>query len=219
LQPLDPEVEEFKKQVRKQCEKMIKPNMRAELQRDLDEAERIVFSQITKIELENLLMIQDKLCKKCGECCRRCTPILVSREELENIADYLNTPYKKLRKKLILTPAEGKPGWFNMAAAPCLFLKNNECSIYPVRPQVCRQFPAGYITATVIEDKILEIPTYCSIVLQFYAIRLVGHAIRLKMEREEPELAASIRRSIEEAGPQNLYDLLKALGAGGVGEG
>jgi len=171
------ELEKFKQRVRKRVEETLRLEGNPEALRDLEEAERIVYSQVTNKELEALIMIQDSLCKRCGECCRRCSPILVSREEVENIARFLNVSPGSLRKRLNLKPS-GFEGWFNMPGRPCRFLEDNHCSIYPVRPQACRDFPGGYLKLKVETEGILEIPAYCSIVEKFFEERILGFLFR-----------------------------------------
>lgn len=46
--------------------------------------------------------------------------------------DFLNTFTKKVGAKISLIDRDEKD---------CIFLKNNKCSIYPVRPVQCRTFP------------------------------------------------------------------------------
>lgn len=68
-------------------------------------------------------------CKNCGRCCG---PIRFTLKQIIKVNRYLfDNPdiMKEVKKRLPLT--EGK----------CLFLnEKNECSIYPVRPEICRCF-------------------------------------------------------------------------------
>jgi len=97
--------------------------------------------------------------------------------ELENIARFLNVSPEGLRNRLNLEPS-GFEDWFNMPGNPCFFLKNNECLIYPVRPQACRLFPGGYLRLKAETEGVLEIPTYCSIIEKFFAERILGFLFR-----------------------------------------
>jgi uncharacterized protein len=71
----------------------------------------------------------------CGNCCRANTDIPVYPLELAGIYWYtiemLRGPLRETLKAQ-LTGHEGKP--------PCPFLIDNGCSIYPLRPGVCRLF-------------------------------------------------------------------------------
>jgi Fe-S-cluster containining protein len=71
----------------------------------------------------------------CGNCCRTNTDIPVYPLELAGIYWYVIEKLQgPLREKLKaqLASHEGKP--------PCPFLIDNSCSIYPLRPGVCRLF-------------------------------------------------------------------------------
>jgi Fe-S-cluster containining protein len=173
------ELEEFKQRVRKRVEETLRLEGNPEALSRLEEAEQVLYSQVTNRELEGLIMIQDSLCQKCGECCRRCSPIVITREEVEKIAEFLKVPYKRLRKKLDLKPA-GEKGIFEMPGRPCRFLEGNHCSIYPVRPVTCRGFPGVAMKLRVEKAGILVIPAYCSIVEKFFVDRLLNIMFKRK---------------------------------------
>lgn len=79
-------------------------------------------------------------CKQCGRCCR---DLIV---EITH-SDILREP--KISGHAKLLDGNGKIKYKNdrdkvyRLEMPCHFLKNNKCSIYPTRPQVCREFNAG----------------------------------------------------------------------------
>ncbi len=77
----------------------------------------------------------------CSNCCRVGNGfVFLEEEEAKNIADYLNHPHdaffqwfiKKLDNRLCLVDGENEN---------CVFIENNRCLIYPVRPQQCRDYP------------------------------------------------------------------------------
>lgn len=191
---LDDEVRRFRERVKEEVEKTVKPYPLK--QRDLEEALEFAFGKGCIEELSNLLKTQDQLCAKCGECCRRCSPIVLTISDLDRIAKYLGLSRSKLKSQLRLKPSD-HPGVFNMPGQPCPFLSENRCSIYPVRPQVCREFPAGYMISTFIEKQGLRLPTYCIIIREFFKIKTIARLIMLKLGRENPRLAGEIGMLVE----------------------
>lgn len=163
------------------------PEREEDLQRALSEARR----GLTAVDAAVLLRLQNSFCEKCGECCRRNTPINVHRAEAESIAAYLGMSYKKLKKWLGLVPKGD--GTFDMPAAPCKLLVGNRCRVYPVRPMVCKVYPAGFILVQIGEGaKAIELPSYCGAIATFLAFKLACMAINYRLEREEPALFSVI---------------------------
>ena len=70
-------------------------------------------------------------CKNCGKCCANI--LMLSKEEISNIKDYIN----KNNIKLINRNHIGLKEDVNI----CPFLSNeNKCNIYEVRPSICRSY-------------------------------------------------------------------------------
>jgi Fe-S-cluster containining protein len=86
-------------------------------------------------------------CTGCGNCCRgKPGYVWVNQTEMENIASFLKLPFDTFKKnhvRKVYKPGEGylysliELGEDNA----CVFLKDNECSIYDVRPKQCSTFP------------------------------------------------------------------------------
>lgn len=81
-------------------------------------------------------------CTECGRCCSGFPgAVWISEEETAAIANYLNitkTQFlqqytRRIDGKLSLIERENN--------YECIFLKENRCSIYPVRPKQCKTFP------------------------------------------------------------------------------
>jgi Fe-S-cluster containining protein len=170
---------------------------------------------ITVVDVALLLKKQDAWCKKCGECCRRNNPILLKRSEVAVIAKHLGSSYKKLKKRLKLVPAR-RQGYFYMPATPCPFLRGNRCSIYAVRPEVCRLFPAGkiiYDMKLIDEGRKLFInffPTYCNAFKEMFVIKLKALTFQYYIKRKRPELLAFLdalakQRIAENAGRRKTF--------------
>ncbi len=70
-------------------------------------------------------------CKRgCSHCCT--IPVAITNFEAQLLASHTRRT-ADYSEETCLTPSEN-------AEAPCVFLKNNECSVYEVRPFVCRAF-------------------------------------------------------------------------------
>ena len=72
------------------------------------------------------------VCAQCGNCCRL-RFIELNKEDIERIKSAGHKDfYDKIKNEFMLKRNKGR----------CVFLNNNDsCSIYEIRPQVCRDFP------------------------------------------------------------------------------
>jgi len=189
-------VDEYLRKLSAKVKNMIKPY--PQLAEDLEKAlNSPAVKGFTPFELALLFKQQDGWCVKCGECCRRSNPINFHKLELETIASFTKTTYKKLKKKIGAVPRGD--GTFDVAA-PCPFLKGNLCSIYPVRPIVCRAFPANVILLQLQEKgkEVLEFPFYCKAAERAFIMKICGAVMRYRMEREAPDLASAMEEFAED---------------------
>ena len=86
-----------------------------------------------------------KACQVCGaKCCRgESGNVFISNDEVVRIASFLNISTsefidkfcRKVGYKLSLKELKYNNEYF------CVFLENNKCQIYPVRPSQCKIFP------------------------------------------------------------------------------
>ena len=191
------EVERVISKAVEEVKRMLKPY--PQLGEDLQKArENLV---LTPFDIAILAKMQSEWCGRCGECCRRCTPINISRREAELLAFAVKLPYKKFKRKFKLTPKGD--GTFNMSGAPCLFLKGNLCSVYHIRPFVCRAFPVGEAIVEVSEGKHeLQLPYYCQAIKKLFAYKMAWLVVKLRVDREDPVLAEQLRRYAENLTPQ-----------------
>ncbi|WP_423791990.1 YkgJ family cysteine cluster protein [Methanocaldococcus indicus] len=77
-------------------------------------------------------------CVRCGKCC--ISPPTVTKKDIQNIAGYLNISFKDFIKKYCRY-FNGKRGEIKKVNGKCVFFKDNGCSIYKVRPIICRFRP------------------------------------------------------------------------------
>ncbi|MCQ2056391.1 MAG: YkgJ family cysteine cluster protein [archaeon] len=85
-------------------------------------------------------LIDDFPCSMCGKCCHQ--PFIVIRdEEIDSLAEYVGMKASSFIKNYLhRDSSNGK--WFFRYTNPCVFLnKNNKCSIWNGRPEICREFP------------------------------------------------------------------------------
>jgi uncharacterized protein len=81
-------------------------------------------------------------CTGCGKCCTGSPGVVfVNKTEIEKMASFLKINFKDFTKRYIRTVnghlalVELRPNY------DCIFLKDNQCSIYEARPNQCRTFP------------------------------------------------------------------------------
>lgn len=90
-------------------------------------------------------------CSQCGDCCRNREDIILTPYDLFQIAKYRKLrPGEILRRYCILSidPGTGLPAVTlkpNKRTHACPFLKDNLCSVQPVKPMVCALFPLGRV--------------------------------------------------------------------------
>ena len=78
-------------------------------------------------------------CRQCGECCHGDKGILVTPEEAEKLAAFLNLTLEELQLRyLIASPLGPQVATQNGA---CIFLVDNRCRVHPVKPRICREWP------------------------------------------------------------------------------
>lgn len=82
-------------------------------------------------------------CTGCGACCRiEDGYVEITLEELSRVSDYLGLEMVVMMERYILRQKE--PGIFEIKSGEdraCIFLKENRCQIYDVRPNQCQTFP------------------------------------------------------------------------------
>lgn len=100
-------------------------------------------------------------CEQCGKCEKGATGIRFMDWEIPDIANYVNK-----RKRYVSRMLDDN----GMMCAPCKFLdmKKHKCTIYPVRPIVCRIYPMCVVT---YEKK------------QYMAVTTICEPARIMLER------------------------------------
>lgn len=91
---------------------------------------------------------KDGKCVGCGKCCSALLPL--SSQEIKDIKQYIKQHHIKEQKHI---PPTREPV-FDLT---CPFLnessENEKCTIYPVRPHICRVFQCNQPPSTIKENK------------------------------------------------------------------
>lgn len=81
-------------------------------------------------------------CTGCGKCCTGAPGyVWVNEEEIEKIAAYLNITKQEFSMRFLRKVNGGYSLVEYKKNHDCVFLKENKCSIYPVRPTQCKTYP------------------------------------------------------------------------------
>jgi Fe-S-cluster containining protein len=88
-------------------------------------------------------------CMQCGECCAGPAAgyIWITRGEIKLIADFLKITTAELRRKFLRRVGLRSSIIENCVTRDCIFLnrglhgEQKRCTIYPIRPQQCRDWP------------------------------------------------------------------------------
>lgn len=96
-----------------------------------------LYQKVAEFEQNLSSNFKDKLeCKKgCQQCCY--VDLSVFEIEAKNIAAYLNENQSPIKEKLSLKQAD-REDFNGVLSKPCHFLREDECTIYDVRPLICR---------------------------------------------------------------------------------
>lgn len=84
-------------------------------------------------------------CTGCGDCCSGSSGyVWLNEDEIVAIADYLKLTLDEFAQRF-LRRVRGRYALLENRVSheiyDCVFLKNNKCQIYPVRPTQCKTFP------------------------------------------------------------------------------
>jgi Fe-S-cluster containining protein len=86
---------------------------------------------------------KDLKCACCGICCRTYSKVDVSITDIFNISEYLGiTPDEFFSKYCkVMSDAEDSSEFLLDIEGGCKFQKDNKCTIYPVRSDMCAMYP------------------------------------------------------------------------------
>lgn len=95
-----------------------------------------MYSNILDTESLKIKILKKTKCKRCGWCCKFQSPML-TLEDIKLLCKYLDYNEKDLYERYM-----DKTVKIPYLKSPCPFLgRESECTIYHVRPKVCKIFP------------------------------------------------------------------------------
>lgn len=95
-----------------------------------------MFRNIVETEPLKIRILKKIKCKKCGWCCKNQSAML-TLEDVKRLMIHFKCNYEKLSEKYL-----DKTMKIPYLKSPCPFLDNeNKCSIYHIRPKVCKIYP------------------------------------------------------------------------------
>lgn len=126
----------------------------------------------------------EKFCEKCGSCCIKNDLITLKKSDVSRISFYLGID----PNILIANHIKKVNGEKLSLKSPCPFVKNNLCSIYEARPDVCKSFP---LQETKNGGVTLGIYSYCYFTVNVIAQSAIAYIL---LEIMPPD----IRKQFEE---------------------
>ena len=106
-------------------------------------------------------------CRACANCCRIAETDLNERD-VERLARYLGfSPKEFIEQYTTISVFEENETILRRRDNGCIFLSGNDCTVYEVRPDTCRNFPHLVRGSGSLESRMWHMPdraTYCPIV-------------------------------------------------------
>jgi Fe-S-cluster containining protein len=85
------------------------------------------------------------VCTGCGECCRWPGHVLLRDQDIEELAAYLGLTVRVFVEQYTrLASNRAQLSLRDQEDGSCIFLVDDACSVYGVRPKQCRTFPAAW---------------------------------------------------------------------------
>lgn len=83
-------------------------------------------------------------CVKCGACCKWEGVVVLTPEDIKRIAEHLSVNESEFLEEY--TKKHGKDTVLinKPESSSCIFLKDNECSVWDVKPKQCADFPKRF---------------------------------------------------------------------------
>jgi len=93
---------------------------------------------------QQLLRGVETPCIRCTQCCKN-QVVTFTRSEWDTIAQRLGTDRTTLalRERAVPLPTENPTEYRLVTSPKCPFLTDGLCSVYDIRPQICREYPFG----------------------------------------------------------------------------
>ena len=81
-------------------------------------------------------------CQRCTNCCRWPGFVKVNGREIDALAEFTGeTAHEFIQRYTRLRPNRDGLALIDKPNGECIFLRGNDCSVQPVKPGQCRDFP------------------------------------------------------------------------------
>ena len=111
--------------------------------------------------------IHDEIdCRKCANCCRE-GEAGVSKRDVERLADFLGLSAEEFREQYTMRAKDNDLILKRSDKTGCVFLRDNQCSVYEARPKACADYPHLVHVDGSVAARMWIMPeraTYCPIV-------------------------------------------------------
>lgn len=94
-----------------------------------------MYKSIIEIEPLKIKILKKIKCKKCGWCCKAQNAMLTP-DDIRRLCVQFKCNYEEFYERYL-----DKKMKIPYLKSPCPFLDNNKCSIYHLRPKVCKAYP------------------------------------------------------------------------------
>jgi len=124
-------------------------------------------------------------CQMCGECCKGYGGTYVTKEDIINIARFINTSAETFVEKYCQMSG-GKPVLAQKEDEFCIFWDEIRlCTIHPVKPRMCREWP--FIHSVLIDPNNWEIMSNsCPGIRTDFPLSVVERCVRKKLAGASP---------------------------------
>ena len=105
-------------------------------------------------------------CRTCANCCRE-GEAGVSNRDIVRLARFIGVSREEFREKYTMRASDNDLILKRTDEAGCVFLKDNQCSVYEARPKACADYPHLVGVDGAFGDRLWIMPeraTYCPIV-------------------------------------------------------
>lgn len=187
---------------------MTQKNIRKSIEESLEDMDStsMYFEYVNSKGLEGLQQkILEKLkCSDCGWCCSSCN-VLLSEDDIIRLCKHIGCDFNQFYEKYM-----DKETIMNYLAFPCPFLDMNKekekCTIYDIRPTVCRHFPFNASLLTIDP---------CSIgndIIVIIENRITGKQLEKTSAKNSEYLKEKLKKDKEKTkNTMAVYDKLEAF--------
>jgi len=130
------------------------------------------------------MQMTPNLCEGCSRCCEDIKSIELEGGDVERITAHLKISRGEFKARYVrkITDEHGKRVRTFKRTAPCMWLKDGRCMIYPARPNVCVFYPFLTDVQRPGRSTAIMVPGFCKSALDVVEL-LQGKEARIQLER------------------------------------